>query len=261
MDHQWTRLLISLGLFTTLAALEFLRPRRQRSIKRKQRWTVNLGIIALNSVIFSLLLGVSPYLFSEYAAKKQLGFMNHFKPPEMIHIIVTILLLDLWIYLQHLVFHRVNFLWRIHKVHHSDQDLDVSSGLRFHPIEIFLSLVLKAVCIGLIGANPYGVIAFEVILNGCSLFNHSNLFIKEKWDHILQRIIVTPDMHRIHHSIEVDETNSNYGFSLSCWDRIFRTYKAKAQKGQLGLTIGLLEYPYPQEKLNLQRIIKIPFVK
>ncbi|MFK7824723.1 MAG: sterol desaturase family protein [Oligoflexales bacterium] len=259
MDHQWTRLSFSLVLFVILAGLEYWIPRRKRAIKRRDRWSVNLSIIALNALLFSVLF--SPYLFSEYIARQQYGLMNYFKPTTIVHILLTILSLDLWIYLQHLVFHRVNFLWKIHKVHHSDQDLDVSSGLRFHPIEIFLSLILKSICIGLIGANPFGVIAFEVILNGCSLFNHSNIFIKEKWDHILQRIIVTPDMHRIHHSTEIDETNSNYGFSLSCWDHIFRTYKDKALKGQLGLSIGLLEYPYPNEKINLQKIIKIPFAK
>lgn len=261
MDHQGIRLAFSLFLFLTFAALEFCLPRRKRVIKRSHRWSVNLSIIAINSLLFSLLLGISPYLFSELIAEKRIGLMNQFKPPFIVHVTLTVLLLDLWIYLQHLIFHRVGFLWTIHKVHHSDQDLDVSSALRFHPVEIFLSLILKFICIVLIGADPYGTIAFEVILNGCAMFNHSNILIKDKWDHILQRIIVTPDMHRIHHSAEIDETNSNYGFSFSCWDRLFGTYKANARKGQIGLTIGLSEYPYPSARLNLKSIIKMPFSK
>lgn len=243
--------------------LEFYIPRRNRVVSRKERWPGNFILMSVGFLIARLSIGGLPFLIAlEYYPKSYgiLGWLNIFSSMEWLAIAFTALLLDLMIYVQHVVFHFVPCLWRFHKVHHMDYDLDVSSGLRFHPVEIFLSLIIKIFCIFALGAHPLGVLLFEILLNLGALFNHSNLKVNLKFDSILRLFIVTPDMHRIHHSVIPRETNSNFGFCISIWDRIFATYIKDPEKGQMDLVIGLKEYP-KENKFGLWGLLVVPFTK
>ena len=254
------RLYIFLGLLGALTTLEFVWPRRPRTFSRSRRWPVNIIITIANTVLARLTFGAIPYLYAEQVFAQKHGIIGYFSLEGWPAIIISFLALDLLIYLQHIMFHATPVLWRLHKVHHSDPDLDVTSGFRFHPIEIILSLVIKLLGIGAIGAHPMGFLIFEIMLNAGSLFNHSNINVRGSFDHFLKWFIVTPDMHRIHHSVEEQETNSNFSFSLSIWDRVFGTYKASARQPQESIVIGL-DGIDDQAANNLFKILLIPFKK
>ncbi|MBL8872894.1 MAG: sterol desaturase family protein [Planctomycetaceae bacterium] len=177
----------------------------------------------------------------------------------MLQYVLVVMLLDLLIYWQHVAFHRVPFLWQIHRVHHADHDLDASSGLRFHPIEIAISLLIKCLAVLALGASPESVILFEVILNSCAIFNHSNLKLPQKIDQLLRLLLVTPDMHRVHHSIHRDETRCNFGFNIPWWDRIFHTYKAQPREPQEKMQLGVPEFPDGQQTISILSMLLIPF--
>ena len=233
------RLACALGIFLLMISWEYISPRRCLTTSRKQRWTINLGLAALNILIMRATVGGIAYLTAIAAQEHSLGLLNQFVSPNWLGITITLLCLDFAIYAQHILSHKWSLLWRLHQVHHTDIDMDATTAVRFHPLAILLSMVYKLVIIVLVGANPLAVIAFEIILNATATFNHSNINISPVWDKRIRYLLVTPDMHRIHHSIIPLETDSNYGFSLSCWDRLCGTYIAQPKSPQTEMAIGL----------------------
>ncbi|MBI3798365.1 MAG: sterol desaturase family protein [Deltaproteobacteria bacterium] len=250
------RLSVFLGVFTAMILWEFFRPRRPLLYPRRQRWVTNLGLTFLNMALVRLTVGGVAYAAAVFSAEQGVGLLHWSTLPPWAAVVVTLLVLDFAVYLQHVMVHAVPVLWRLHRVHHADLGFDATTGLRFHPIEIFLSLSLKVAAVVLLGAVPWAVIAFEVILNASSVFNHGNVAIPESIDRWLRWAVVTPDMHRIHHSTRVVETNSNFGFSVSWWDRLCGTYRAAPALGQTGMEIGLSDYRTP---LNLGQLLLLPF--
>ncbi len=233
------RLAIFLTLMTVLACLEAIYPRRQYTIGRWVRWLPHALLMLLNTLLLKLLMPVMAVGFSLMAAQQGWGLLHHISLPLWFECGLAVVFLDCAIYWQHRLFHSVPFLWRLHRVHHTDKALDASSALRFHPIEIVLSMLFKMGVIFVLGPSALAVILFEVLLSSMALFTHANLFLSVRLDSVLRPIIVTPDMHRIHHSNLRREIDSNYGFALSCWDRFFRSYRAQPEAGQLGMVIGL----------------------
>jgi sterol desaturase/sphingolipid hydroxylase (fatty acid hydroxylase superfamily) len=250
------RLSVFLGVFTVMVLWEFFRPRRPLPYPLRQRWVTNLGLTFLNMVLVRITVGGAAYAAAVFAAEQRVGLLHWMALPPWAAVMVTLLVLDFAVYLQHVMVHAVPVLWRLHRVHHADLGFDATTGLRFHPIEIFLSLGLKVAVIVLLGAAPWAVVAFEIMLNASSVFNHGNVVIPESVDHWLRWAIVTPDMHRIHHSTRVVETNSNFGFSVSWWDRLCGTYRTQPALGQTGMEIGLSDYRTP---LNLGQLLLLPF--
>ena len=243
MEHEaLIRFSIFFGLFVLLALIESYAPRRARVQARGGRWITNWGMTIVNAAALRLLAIALPFLAVGAAIDANangIGLFNVVDLPLWLEMLLTILILDWAIWAQHLVTHKVPLLWRLHQVHHSDRDLDVTSAIRFHPIEIALSMILKIGLVYLLGPAAVAVIAFEILLNATAMFNHANLAIPEKIDRWLRLVIVTPDMHRVHHSDDRAEHDANYGFALSIWDRIFGTYIAQPAKGHDGMTVGL----------------------
>lgn len=247
---------VFLSVFSIMALWEYWHPRRRLAHPRRVRWVTNLGLTALNTVPVWITVGGVAYATAVFAAERGMGVLHWIALPPWAAVLATLAGLDFAIYLQHVLFHAVPALWRLHRVHHADLGFDTTTGLRFHPIEIFLSLGLKAAVVVLLGAVPWAVIAFEILLNASSVFNHGNVAMPERLDHWLRRFVVTPDMHRIHHSTRVVETNSNFGFCVPWWDRLCGTYRAKPALGQLGMEIGLSDY---RTSLNLGQLLLAPF--
>jgi sterol desaturase/sphingolipid hydroxylase (fatty acid hydroxylase superfamily) len=247
------RLGIFLGVLALMAMLERRRPKRTAHHPRATRWVANLGIGALGSLAERALAGVSQVLAvplvaigaAELAATRGWGLLNAWDGPGWARIAIGLLALDFALYLQHLASHKIGLLWRLHRVHHADPDVDVTTAVRFHPIEIALSMLYKVAWVLVLGAPAGAVLAFEVLLSACSLFNHANLDLPGPLERILRLVVVTPDMHRVHHSVEQREHDSNYGFNLSLWDRLFATYTAEPAAGHDGMAIGLTQYPGP----------------
>ncbi|MDF1856942.1 sterol desaturase family protein [Pseudooceanicola sp.] len=243
MAHETLiRLGFFLGLFALFALAEAALPRRRRVNGRWRRWATNGTLTLLNSATLRLLALALPLLSvgaALDAARLGWGLFNLTAWPNWIEVGLAIVILDFAIWFQHLASHRIPLLWRLHRVHHADRDIDVSSAIRFHPFEIGLSMLYKIAVIYALGPAAIAVIIFEVMLNGCALFNHANLALSEPVDRWLRRVIVTPDMHRVHHSVRRTEHDSNYGFTLSIWDRLFRTYVAQPEGGHDGMTLGL----------------------
>ena len=236
------RLAVFLTLFAVLAALEALAPRRVRRQQRASRWVTNWGITLLNTLTLRALAFALPLLAvgaALDASAQGWGLFNALDWPLWIEVILVVLILDFAIWLQHLVTHKVPVLWRLHRVHHADVDMDVTTAIRFHPVEIALSMLLKIGLVYLLGPAAIAVVIFEILLNGTAMFNHSNLRLPLWLDAGLRRVLVTPDMHRVHHSVHRSEHDSNYGFSLSIWDRLFGTYIAQPAKGHDDMTVGL----------------------
>jgi len=236
------RLSIFIALFVLFAIVEALLPRKNRTQPRTSRWLTNWSMTVLNTLTLRLMAFAIPLLAvgaAMDAGRNGWGVLNWLDWPTWIEITATILFLDFAIWAQHLITHKIPLLWRLHRVHHSDRDIDVTTAIRFHPIEIALSMLLKIGLVYLLGPAALGVILFEIILNSTAMFNHSNLALPLGLDRVLRLILVTPDMHRVHHSVHQHEHDSNYGFSLSIWDRMFRTYVAQPQEGHEGMTIGL----------------------
>ena len=221
-------------------------PKRERVEPKGRRWLTNWGIVVLDGVIVRLLMPLLPIGLALYLNGKGWGLLNLVDLPGWFSVLIGFVVLDFAIWLQHLLSHIVPVLWRLHQVHHADRDIDVSTALRFHPLEILFSLLFKFAFIAVIGAPALAVFLFEVVLNGAAMFNHANIRLPKGIDRVLRLIVVTPDMHRVHHSVIRSECNSNYGFNLSIWDRLFGTYIAQPQDGHAGMTIGLT--PYQSEK-------------
>lgn len=246
------------GMLTVMALWEWLAPRRPLTQSKPLRWSSNLGLALLNNVVWRLLIPAGAVGLAIKVQARGWGLFNRVEWPEWFEVAASVVLFDLAIYAQHWVFHRVPWLWRLHLVHHVDLDFDATTGIRFHTVETLLSFVWKAVVIALLGTPALAVMIFEILLNATALFNHSNVRLPLWLDRVVRLILVTPDMHRVHHSIEDHETNSNYGFCLSWWDFLFRTYDAQPDAGHDGMTIGRPQF----RESNVERLpfmLLLPF--
>lgn len=256
--------LIRLGLFfatfALLALWEVAAPRRDYGFSRNRRWFTNISLSVLNQICVRLFFPVLAVGLALLAQQRGWGLFNSIDLPDVIAAALCFLVLDLAIYGQHVLFHRLPWLWRLHRVHHSDLDFDVTTAVRFHPVEIILSMLIKMVLVVLLGAPPITVLLFEAVLSLTALFNHSNITIPVKLECLLRLWLVTPDMHRVHHSAETVETNSNFGFNLPWWDYLFNTYRAQPNKGHKNMTVGLVEYQR-EEELALPKLLLQPFTK
>lgn len=257
--ETWFRLGSFLTILIVMNLWEWIGPQRSWHARRPPRLASNYLLAILNTVVLRVIAPFSAVAAATWCQDEQFGLFHWLSFSQLTNILLTIVILDLAIYGQHVAFHKLPMFWRIHRVHHADLDLDVSSGLRFHTIEIVLSMAIKIGIVVLLGAAVWGVMLFEVILNGCAMFNHSNVKMPTRLDRLLRQVIVTPDMHRVHHSVHRDETNSNYGFNLSLWDRIFRTYLDQPRDGHDLMEIGLPEYRKQEIADRLPGMLAMPF--
>ncbi len=260
MDNEITiRLAWFFGVFILIAIWESILPRRILTISKSKRWFANLGIVFLNSFLVRVLIPVMPVGVALFSQKNGWGFLNTLNLPYPVMVIAGVIALDFVIYLQHVMFHAVPLFWRLHMMHHADLDYDLTTGLRFHPIEIILSIGIKLTVVAALGPPPLAVIVFEIFLNATATFNHGNIYLPGFLDRFLRMLVVTPDMHRVHHSVIIRETNCNFGFNLPWWDRLFGTYRSQPIAGHKEMTIGLSQFRDSRE-LNLPRMLLLPFV-
>ncbi len=261
LEHELAvRLGIFLGVLAAMAVWEWAAPRRRLTLPKLGRWTSNLGIVVLNTAVLRLLFPAAALGMAAFAAREGWGIFNYFAAPSWLALMISVVILDFAIYLQHVMFHAVPLLWRLHRVHHTDLDFDVTTGLRFHPIEIVVSMLLKCAVIAVLGPPLIAVMIFEVLLNASAMFNHGNVRLPLGLDRLLRALIVTPDMHRVHHSVEDHETNSNFGFNLSLWDRLFGTYRDQPAAGHEGMTLGIHGFRDPRLCARLPGMLRIPFI-
>lgn len=260
LDENAFRLSVFASVMLLMMILEACFPRVQRVQKRKSRWFTNLSLIIIDSIALRIALPIFAMGVAVIAQEKSWGLLNLIDWPLWLELLIAFIILDMLIYWQHVASHRFSLLWQLHKVHHADRDIDTTTGVRFHPIEIILSMLYKMLCIILLGPSVIAVFIFEVILNACALFNHANLRLPQKVDAFLRWFIITPDVHRVHHSAIEKETNSNYGFCLSIWDRVFKSYIDQPKDGHKQMTIGLSEFQN-DSPANLWWAIVIPFKK
>jgi sterol desaturase/sphingolipid hydroxylase (fatty acid hydroxylase superfamily) len=248
------------GVLIIMAVWELLFPRRALTMSKLTRWISNLGIVFMDNALIRYLFPVLAIGVAVSAQENSWGLLNNVQMPYWLSVGLGVLALDLIIYLQHVMFHAVPILWRLHMMHHADLDFDVTTGLRFHPLEIIISMLIKISAIAAIGPSVIAVLIFEVTLNATAMFNHSNVKIPLNIDRILRLLVVTPDMHRVHHSVTIRETNSNFGFNFPWWDRLLGTYRAQPAAGHEGMTIGLSQFRNPK-KNNLLWMLILPFVE
>jgi len=258
-NHMAIRLASFSLVLVAMAVWEVLAPRRPLQLTRLARWPHNLGIVLLNTLLVRVLFPTAAVGMALYAQDRGWGLLSGSGIATWIVVPLCVLVLDLAIYLQHVMFHAVPLFWRFHRMHHADLDFDVTTGARFHPVEIVLSMLIKFAVIIAIGPPAIAVLVFEVILNATSMFNHSNARIVPAIDRVLRCFVVTPDMHRVHHSTEDDETNSNFGFNLPWWDRLFGTYRDQPRAGHTGMTIGIHGFREPRVCDRLSGMLMIPF--
>src|SRR5262245_20872366 len=256
--EPWIRLGAIGCVFAVMAVWELVGPRRRQTIGRLARWPNNLGVVVVDTLLVRILFPTAAVGVALAAEERGLGLFNVLTLPAWASVPAAVVALDLAIYLQHVLFHAVPVLWRLHRMHHADLEFDVTTGLRFHPIEILLSMLIKFAVIAAIGAPAAAVLIFEVLLNVTSMFNHGNVRIGQRADRVLRWFVVTPDMHRVHHSIVSHETNSNFGFNLPWWDRLFGTYRSQPAAGHEGMTIGIEQFRDPRE-LGIVRMLLQPF--
>jgi len=247
-----------LVVFAIVAGWELVSPCRALQISKTARWMNNLALIALNSMLVRAMLPIAAIGVAAFAHDRGMGLLNLVQLSYPVSILLSVVALDLAIYLQHLMFHAVPLLWRVHRMHHADLDFDVTTGARFHPIEILLSMLIKFAMILVLGPPAIAVLVFETLLNATSMFNHANVRLPAGVDRVLRWIVVTPDMHRVHHSVNPRETNSNFGFNLPWWDRLFGTYRAQPQAGHEKMTIGIGQFRTARD-LWLDRMLLQPF--
>ena len=253
------RLAFFLGILLIMFFWERFAPRRLLTKSKITRWVSNLGLVLIDSIMVRLVFPTALAGIALIAQRRGWGLFNQFELPSLLKIIFSILILDFAIYLQHVMFHVIPLLWRLHMVHHTDMDIDVTTGVRFHPIEIILSMGIKMITVILTGAPSLAVLIFEILLNGTSMFNHGNVRYSQQIDSLLRLLVVTPEMHRVHHSTIRWESNSNLGFNFPWWDRLFGTYRPQPAKGHVEMTLGLDQYKEPQ-KLTLPWLIILPFI-
>ena len=242
IGEQWWRMSVALVVFAGMAIGEWASPKRRQEIPRLFRWSNNIGILAVDALCIRLVFPMAAFGAAVYAQNHSIGLFNVFDLPGTFVFVLSVLLLDLAIYLQHVMFHKVPWLWRLHRMHHADLEFDLTTGIRFHPIEIILSMAIKIILVILLGVPVLAILFFEILLNATAFFNHSNVHLNSTLDKLLRYVLVTPDMHRVHHSIVPRETNSNYGFNVPWWDRLFGTYRAQPEAGHQGMTIGIEQF-------------------
>lgn len=260
MQHEMAiRIGFFVGVLLLMALWEVAAPRRVRTLTRLMRWSNNLGLVVFNSVVLRLLFPAAAVGMAAFAAEQGWGLFNFYDAPFWIAVLLSVVAMDFIIYLQHIMVHAVPALWRLHRVHHADLDYDVTTGLRFHPVEIILSMLIKFATIIVLGAPVVAVVIFEVVLNAMSMFNHGNVRLPLGLDRLLRTLVVTPDMHRVHHSVEDDEANSNFGFNLSVWDRLLGTYRDQPRAGHEKMTIGIHKFRTPAEVSRLDGLLLMPF--
>ena len=255
------RLLFFFGIFLIMATLEIIIKKRELLIQKSKRWFNNITLVFLNTLIIRVLFPTAAVGIAILANQNSIGLFNNIELSIQTATVLSIILMDFIIFWQHRLFHTINFFWKFHQVHHSDMDYDVTTAFRFHPLEIIFSMFIKFSFILILGLPIIAVICFEIILSSLALFNHSNIQIPKKIDRILRFFIVTPDMHRIHHSIESKELNSNYGFNISLWDRIFKSYRQSPKDGYEKIVIGLSNFQDEGKTVSLFSILKLPFGK
>ncbi len=248
------------AVFIIMALSELVAPRRQLIIPKLLRWTNNLLLVFLNSFILRLLFPAAAVGMAAFTSEQGWGLFNYYDVALPYAVIISVILMDAMIYLQHVMVHAVPVLWRLHRVHHADPDFDVTTGSRFHPLEIILSMLIKFAVIIVLGPPILAVILFEILLNATAMFNHSNVRLNLTVDKYLRLFVVTPDMHRVHHSVEADETNSNFGFNLPWWDRVFGTYRAQPRAGHEAMLIGIHEFNSPKQVSWLHSMLMLPFI-
>lgn len=251
------RLAVFLSVLAAMAGWELAAPRRRQDIPRVLRWTNNLALVVVDTIILRLTFPILAVGLALIAQERGWGLFNALDLPLWLAVLLSILLLDLAIYVQHVLFHAVPGLWRLHRMHHADLEFDVTTGLRFHPVEIVLSMGIKLAVVAALGAPAVAVLLFEVLLNATALFNHANIRLPGGLDRVLRWFVVTPDMHRVHHSVIPSETNSNFGFNLPWWDRLLGTYRAQPKAGHDGMTIGIEQFRTPRD-LWLDRMLVQP---
>ncbi|MBU3916212.1 sterol desaturase family protein [bacterium] len=239
VNEATIRVTVFIGIFAVIALWEVVAPRRKLLESKRNRWFGNLSIVVVNTLILRLLFPVMAVGLAIIARDKGWGLFNNLQLHWWFNLVLSVVFFDMMIYLQHVMFHSVPLLWRLRRMHHADLDYDVTTGSRFHPVEIILSMLIKMALVLVIGPLPAAVVVFEALLNGTAMFNHGNIRIPKSVDGIIRWLLVTPDMPRVHHSVIPVETNSNYGFNLSWWDRLFGTYRAQPKEGHAGMTIGL----------------------
>ena len=262
IDFPASEPLLRAGLFVLCFVLmvvwELRAPRRVQQTPRRTRWPSNLGVVMLNTVLVRLLFPLSAVAWAASLAQDDVGALHGLPVPSWLAMVLALVLLDLVIYLQHRLLHVVPLLWRLHRMHHADTEFDVTNGVRFHPLEILLSMLIKFAAIAAIGAPALAVLVFEIVLSATSIFNHANVRMPVEFDRILRWFVVTPDMHRVHHSVLRQETDSNFGFNLPWWDRWFGTYRAQPQAGHVGMRIGLAQFR-DTRWLRLDRMLRQPW--
>ena len=248
------------GIFAIMALWELAAPRRPLTQSKAVRWTNNVGLVFFNSILARLVFPTAAVGMALFAREQGWGLLNYFQVPYALAVVAAVIALDFFIWLQHVMVHAVPVLWRLHRVHHADLDYDVTTGARFHPLEILLSMLIKFAVIAVMGPPVLAVILFEIILNATSMFNHSNVRIPVGIDRVLRMFVVTPDMHRVHHSVEDDETNSNFGFNLPWWDRLFGTYRDQPRGGHEAMTIGIRTFREGKWCSWITGMLAMPFV-
>jgi sterol desaturase/sphingolipid hydroxylase (fatty acid hydroxylase superfamily) len=261
MAHEpWIRIGAFGAVFAAMAVWELLAPRRPRKITRLERWPGNLGVVVIDAILIRLVFPLSAVAAALLAESRGFGLFRLVSLPPWLAVLATLIALDLTIYLQHRLFHAVPWLWRFHRMHHADLEFDLTTGVRFHPVEMLASMGIKIAAVAALGAPPVAVPIFEVLLNVTSVFNHGNVRLPARLDRVLRSVLVTPEMHRVHHSIVTRETDSNFSFNLSCWDRLFATYRAQPAAGHEAMIIGLEQFRDPRE-LRLDRMLLQPLRK
>ena len=258
-NEKVIRMSAFLGILTLMAIWEIIAPRRALTVSKLVRWVNNLGLVFFNSFVLYLVFPVAAVGLAAFAQENGWGLLNYYDVPFAIAVIIAVIALDFVIYLQHVLVHAVPALWRLHRVHHADLDYDVTTGSRFHTLEIIISMLIKFATIVVLGPPVVAVVIFEVILNVMAMFNHGNVGLPKILDRVLRWFVVTPDMHRVHHSIEDDEANSNFGFNLSVWDRLFGTYREQPRAGHEGMTIGIHKFRTTREASWLPGMLMLKF--
>lgn len=260
LEHEITlRMSFFFGIFAAIAVWEFLSPRRTLSAAKGVRWLNNLVLIFLNSLILRLLFPTAAVGVAVIAQHKGWGLLNLTDLGFWPAVLLAVITMDFVIYLQHVMVHAIPVLWRLHRVHHADLDYDVTTGARFHTLEIILSMLIKFATIMLLGPPVIAVVIFEILLNATAMFNHGNIYLPEKMDRVLRLFVVTPDMHRVHHSVKAPEANSNFGFSLPWWDRLFGTYLAQPDKSHSDMQLGVDGFTDPRQVSHLTGMLMMPF--
>ncbi|WP_372761402.1 sterol desaturase family protein [Pseudoalteromonas sp.] len=260
-NELWWRLGCFFSILIIMMLLEWQHPARQSPINTRKRWLANFGLVFVSSVVARLTIPLGLTAVALYNQQHGIGLFNQLATPSLVAIVLSLLLLDIIIYWQHRLFHAVPLLWRLHRVHHADAHIDASTGLRFHPIEIVLSIVIKLLAVSALGVPAIAILIFEIALNGLALFNHANIRLPNAIEKPLRLILVTQMLHRIHHSQIPSETNSNFGFSVTWWDKLFGSYKGTATKADPELNIGLVEYPDAKQNASLLGVLTMPFRK